>query len=361
MRPVPGTPSESGLQTAPSTPPSWPSSAGRRAQGAWVRVVGAEDLPSLAVLISRADEIERDDPAYRAELAQWTQRPAGSPDGLPAEATPDLTGRGSTVRLRDFVLADATGASQSTGTVAVADPPPAEHPLTIVLGTDADGVVDWLRAGGALMALWLRATVDGVQASLLGQVVDLDLEPRPVGRRPWRRRPSAAGAEARVRARRPGHAAASRLRGPRLARHRRRPQRAAHGGSRSRSGQCPGPVITRRRSDSCAPPFFSRVAQASAMSLASVSTCSRLRVSLTRARMIVTSCAFGGSVYAGTIQPRSAESCQEMSNSSKGSSFASRKATSGSCSSSRPMISNRPMSSQLLGKHGRVGCMFPMM
>jgi nitroreductase len=142
------------------------------AQGAWVRVVGAEDLPSLAVLLSRADEIERDDPAYRAELAQWTQRPTDSPDGLPAEATPDLTGRGSTVRLRDFVLADPTDAHQ--GAVAVADPPPAEHPLTMVLGTESDGVVDWLRAGRALMALWLRATVDGVQASLLGQVVDLD-------------------------------------------------------------------------------------------------------------------------------------------------------------------------------------------
>jgi nitroreductase len=144
------------------------------AQGAWVVVVGDEDLPSLAVLLSHADEIERDDPAYRAELAQWTRRPAGSRDGLPAEATPDPTGRGSTVRLREFVLADAADASQGGTAVALADPPPAEHPLTIVLGTESDGVVDWLRAGGALMALWLRATVDGVQASLLGQVVDLD-------------------------------------------------------------------------------------------------------------------------------------------------------------------------------------------
>jgi nitroreductase len=150
--------------------------AAAEAQGAWVRVVGDEDLPSLAVLLSRADEFERDDPAYRAELAQWTQRPAGSPDGLPAEATPDTTGRGSTVRLREFVLADAADTSNDTKAVAVAvaDPPPAEHPLTIVLGTESDGVAAWLRAGGALMALWLRATVDGVQGSLLGQVVDLD-------------------------------------------------------------------------------------------------------------------------------------------------------------------------------------------
>jgi nitroreductase len=155
--------------------------AAAEAQGAWVRVVGDEDLPSLAVLLSHADEIERDDPAYRAELAQWTQRPAGSPDGLPAAATPSTTGRGTTVRLREFVLADPADVSPDDAmarpgatAVAVADPPPAEHPLTIVLGTEADGVADWLRAGGALMALWLRATLDGVQASMLGQVVDMD-------------------------------------------------------------------------------------------------------------------------------------------------------------------------------------------
>jgi hypothetical protein len=155
--------------------------AAAEAQGAWVRVVGDEDLPSLAVLLSHADEIERDDPAYRAELAQWTGRPASNRDGLPAEATPDVSTRGSTVRLRDFVLADPAGSSRDDapatpgGTaVAVADPPPAERPLTVVLGTESDGVADWLRAGGALMALWLRATLDGVQASLLGQVVDLD-------------------------------------------------------------------------------------------------------------------------------------------------------------------------------------------
>ena len=39
-------------------------------------------------------------------------------------------------------------------------------------------------------------------------------------------------------------------------------------------------------------------------------------VSLTNARMILTWSAFGGSVYAGTIQPRSAASCEAMSNSS---------------------------------------------
>ncbi len=66
--------------------------------------------------------------------------------------------------------------------------------------------------------------------------------------------------------------------------------------SRRKDAQWPGPVTILARSDSCAPPLRARVAQASSMSRARVSTCSRLIVSLTRARMIVTSWAFGGSV-----------------------------------------------------------------
>ena len=50
-------------------------------------------------------------------------------------------------------------------------------------------------------------------------------------------------------------------------------------------------------------------------------------------------------MYAGTIQPRSADSCQATSNSSKSLSAASWKATRGSCSSSAPINSNRPMDS----------------
>ena len=60
--------------------------------------------------------------------------------------------------------------------------------------------------------------------------------------------------------------------------------------------QWPGPTTILARSDSCAPPLAARVVQASSMSRARVSTCSRLIVSLTRARMIVTSWASGGSV-----------------------------------------------------------------
>ena len=140
------------------------------AQGAWVRVLGsAEGVATLAVLLAHAEEVERDDPGYRDELAAWTHRPAGSRDGLPRAATPSVAGRASTVRLRDFDVPEDDGVSG-----AADQPPAAEHPLTVVLGTEGDRIVDWLHAGAALMAMWLRATVAGVQGSPLGQVVDLD-------------------------------------------------------------------------------------------------------------------------------------------------------------------------------------------
>src|SRR4051812_12263796 len=59
--------------------------------------------------------------------------------------------------------------------------------------------------------------------------------------------------------------------------------------------QYPVPDLTLLRSISCRPPFLSSVAHASAMSCASVPTIARLSVCLTSARMIVTSCALGGS------------------------------------------------------------------
>lgn len=134
--------------------------------GAWVRVVDDPDgLAALAVLLAHAEEDEREDPAYREELRQWTQRTPDARDGLPATAVPDVRRRGSSLRLRDFGTDDAPAEHPD-------QPPPAERPLVLVLGTEQDTGADWLAAGQALMALLLRATVEGLRAQPLGQVLD---------------------------------------------------------------------------------------------------------------------------------------------------------------------------------------------
>lgn len=143
------------------------------AEGAWVRFLESREQVPVAVLLSRADELQSSDEAYREELRAWTSRPAEAGDGLTAEAT-DLGAavRGSDLPLRDF----STGEPEPGRTTD--EPPPAEHPLVAVLGTAGDEPADWLAAGQALCALLLRAEVDGVAASPLGQVID----------QPWTRR-----------------------------------------------------------------------------------------------------------------------------------------------------------------------------
>lgn len=146
-------------------------------QGAWVRTLrDPTDQTALAVLLARAEEAELGDPSYRSELADWTDRPPGAQDGLPGGAVPPVQHRASTLRLRDFSLGDESWGEE----LVDVDAPPlvAEHVLALVLGTAGDGISDWLTAGQALTALLLRAGIDGVQASPLGQVVD----------QPWSRR-----------------------------------------------------------------------------------------------------------------------------------------------------------------------------
>ncbi len=138
-------------------------------QGAWLRVIDdPDDLAALTVLLAKAEDVEREDPAYREELARWTGRSGRSRDGLPTDVTPDVRDRASNLRLRDFDDQDAPPLRMAD------EHPVVERPMAVVLGTVLDGPPDWLRAGEALMALLLRATIEGIQAQPLGQVVDRD-------------------------------------------------------------------------------------------------------------------------------------------------------------------------------------------
>jgi hypothetical protein len=135
-------------------------------EGAWLRVLtSTDDQIRLAVVLSHADEAEITDEQYQAEVAEWTSKAEGSGEGLPASALPaGLGSRHSSFRLRTF---GASEADQPEGTSA-------EHPLPVIIGTRYDAAVDWLVAGQAMARLLIRASVDGVQASPLGQAIDLE-------------------------------------------------------------------------------------------------------------------------------------------------------------------------------------------
>jgi len=147
-----------------------------QSEGVWVRILDtpAAQVP-LAVLLAAADAEQRDDPSVQEEVAAWTSRPEGSADGIPAEAASLGTGpRASDLILRRFGAGEDGPASGEGDT----DPPDAEHPLVVVIGTEGDRPADWLTAGQALSALLLTGAELGIQASPLGQVLD----------QPWARR-----------------------------------------------------------------------------------------------------------------------------------------------------------------------------
>ncbi|MDT7573339.1 MAG: hypothetical protein QOE05_3513 [Actinomycetota bacterium] len=126
-------------------------------------VVAADKLIELEVLLASADAMEERDDRYREELTQWVHEGPIRSDGIPAAALEQAPG--SSLRQRDFTLTHADAVDGSA--------PPADRPAVVVLTTDDDTPVSWLRAGQALAAVLLRAADLGVQAQPLGQVTDI--------------------------------------------------------------------------------------------------------------------------------------------------------------------------------------------
>lgn len=135
------------------------------AEGAWLAVLHRqEDRLALVALLAHAERVESRDPAFRAEMQSWL-RTEPSPDGIPRDGLPASTGRHSDLTFRDF---NPERAGQPSPTEPID-----EHPALVVLGTDGDSRYEHLIAGVAVGRLLLRAAEGGVNASPLGQLIDL--------------------------------------------------------------------------------------------------------------------------------------------------------------------------------------------
>ncbi len=135
---------------------------------AWLDVVRRrDDQLALVSLLARADEMESQDEAYRAELRAWVRTDATT-EGIPTAILPQPGERHTEVVIRNFDLSQVPAPDADDPPRPVVD----EHPLVVVLGTDTDSPEDQVRAGMALGRLLLQGTVDGLSASPLGQVLD---------------------------------------------------------------------------------------------------------------------------------------------------------------------------------------------
>lgn len=130
--------------------------------------IRAEEQLNLAVAVSWADRIERDDEAYVAEMTRWLRDEEVHTDGVPLEVVPKVEAghpRRSNVPLRDFEV----GVSGRELIAQDVD----ERPLIAVILSESDTPAHQLRAGEAMMGLMLRAQLLGVASCPLSQAVDL--------------------------------------------------------------------------------------------------------------------------------------------------------------------------------------------
>jgi nitroreductase len=140
--------------------------------GAHLHVLRHDETVALGVAAARAAASEQADPAFRAEVASWTGRPADSPDGVPAGAVPPSGPR--PVPVREFALdgSDAD-AGRAARRVDAAVRPADRDARYALLFTDSDDAPAWLAAGQALSAMLLTATVERFAVSPMSEVVEV--------------------------------------------------------------------------------------------------------------------------------------------------------------------------------------------
>jgi hypothetical protein len=140
-------------------------------QGAHLHVVQHHEKGLLREAAQVAESAHQADPAYQAELAAWTNRPASAGDGIPPDTAVTSTAR--PVPVRSFVPPEL-GASAGP-----------EHDAAASYGvifTSADAREDCLRAGQALSAVLLTATAANLGTAPISDIIEVPRARQLVGR-----------------------------------------------------------------------------------------------------------------------------------------------------------------------------------
>ncbi|HET6479973.1 MAG TPA: nitroreductase family protein [Actinoplanes sp.] len=138
-----------------------------RREGAVLATANPTGRDAVLRLARFADAELRRRPGYRDELARWTGDSVRN-DGVPLRAAGPWDALES-VPMRDFTEASA---QQRTGE------PFEPYPTILILATDGDRRVDWVRAGQALQRVLLTATWQDLATTPISQPVEV----------PWVRR-----------------------------------------------------------------------------------------------------------------------------------------------------------------------------
>jgi nitroreductase len=115
----------------------------------------------VIVALGHADAVQRANPMYQAELAEWTHSRLGAVRGVPTRNVLATQVFPHAVPGRDF------GPGQLEG------PPMDDGATFCVLSTDVDSGQSWLRVGAALSAMTLAASANGLASCTLSQVAEV--------------------------------------------------------------------------------------------------------------------------------------------------------------------------------------------
>lgn len=115
-------------------------------EGAWLQVLTTADMLELSLLQAHAQAALLDDPGALAERGRWARQNDRPDDGLPEQWVPGWSARNS-------------------ARPSVRPLPSAVPDVVLVLGTEDDDPLSWVRAGRALARVLLEATCDGLVAA----------------------------------------------------------------------------------------------------------------------------------------------------------------------------------------------------
>lgn len=131
-------------------------------EGARLRLVELPaEFAAVAALIRRADNVQRDDVEYQAELRTWVHDNPARTDGVPLSAVGPPARTPGLVALREFAVPDGP------------DRPFEQQPLLAVLTTPGDMPLDHLSAGQAMQRVLLSAADLALCASFLSQPIEV--------------------------------------------------------------------------------------------------------------------------------------------------------------------------------------------
>lgn len=125
-----------------------------------------EHREAVARLTQRADAEQYSDPGYRAELRAWTTDDPLRVDGVQTRSVPQVdTHSRDDLPLRDFDMRGNAGLPARIDST--------RDQTLLLLGTDSETPLDWLRAGEALERVLLTAALGGWETSPVMQALEV--------------------------------------------------------------------------------------------------------------------------------------------------------------------------------------------